>query len=94
MLERELVLEACLEFWEEYHTQIEDLGYKLSKDGMMHTEDGIFIMAVIRPAYSDEDGKTIRDLLPMEYLYKDKNIKVGMSPSMESLFDNSPKIFY
>lgn len=93
MLKRDFLLEACLEFWEEYHERIEEFGYSLSKDSFMLGGDEGRIMATIRPAYSDEDRDRIREILPREYLYNGKKIKVGMSPSMEYLFRTSPKIF-
>ena len=81
-----LVREACLELWDQYHEQIEKLGYSLSKDGMMQSPEEIVIMACISPAYSDEDREKIRGIIPEKFIYKGETIKVGVSSSISSLF--------
>ena len=84
-LDRNLVEKACLEFWNDYHSKIEDLGYILGKNSMMHSFEGISIIATIQPAYSAKMSKVFRKILPREYEYTGEKIPVIISPSITDL---------
>lgn len=87
-LDRELVEKACLELWNEYHSKIEKLGYYLGKHSMMHSPDGISIIATIRPAYSSKMSKVFRKVIPKEYDYNDEKIPVIIFPSIDDLLED------
>ena len=84
-LDRELVKEACKEFWDEYHQKIEDLGYFLDKESMMHGPEGISIVASIRPAYSSLMIDVFKKVIPSEKMYKGERIPVIFFPSVDDL---------
>ena len=84
-INNKLFLEARENFWTEYHEKIEELGFELSRHGMMRGDDGISILATIQPHYSHRVLKKIRKIIPREYIYHKERIKVYIFPSISDL---------
>lgn len=84
-LDYKIVKEACLDLWEKYHTKIEDLGFELGKDSLMHSPEEISIIASIKPAYDAKTAKAIREIIPRVYEYKGHKIKVIVFPSVDTI---------
>jgi hypothetical protein len=81
-----LVKEACLELWNQYHEEVEKLGYFLGKDSFMRGGPEEFsIIAMIRPKYDAKMSEIFRKLIPQEFTYKGEKIKVIVSPSPRDL---------
>lgn len=76
---------ACLRLWTEYHSKIEELGYKLGKQSMMHSSEGISIVATIRPSYSSKMTKVFRKIIPKKYEYGGEKIPVIIFPFSDDL---------
>jgi hypothetical protein len=84
-IDNKLFLEARENFWTEYHKKIEELGFQLSRQGMMRGDEGISILATIQPHYSPKVLKKIRKIIPEEYVYRGEKIKVYIFPSVSDL---------
>jgi hypothetical protein len=80
-LDRELVKEACAQFWKDHHETVESMGYTLGKESFLLSSDGISLVATIDPAYSQRMWKRFRNILPKEYNYKNEKITVIIFPS-------------
>lgn len=83
-LDRELVKEACAEFWRDYHEAIESRGYALGKESLLLSSEGISLVATIDPPYSRKMWKEFREILPKEYVYKNERIPVIIFPSFNN----------
>tara|TARA_Y100000310_G_C20683487_1_gene817505 strand:- start:1552 stop:1836 length:285 start_codon:yes stop_codon:yes gene_type:complete len=86
---RELALEACLEFWNDYHADIEMLKYSLSDNSLMMGDEGIFIVATITPAYPRDMLEKFREILPREYEFRGEVFPVRIFLSFDSLLAQS-----
>lgn len=82
---RELALEARLAFWDDCHQQIEDIGYKLGKDGMMIGDEDIRFMTGISPGYDEKMGERFREIFGTTYRYKNNEYKIILSPRLSLL---------
>jgi hypothetical protein len=83
-LDRELTKEACAQFWNEYHSVVENLGYTLEKESFMLATDGISLVATIDPAFSQKMWKKFRKVLPKQYTYKSETFPVIIFPSFNN----------
>ncbi|MBL7100432.1 MAG: hypothetical protein ISS23_00590 [Nanoarchaeota archaeon] len=90
-LDIDLVREACLELWKQYHDKIEEKGYSLGKDSFIQAPEGFSIVASISPKYPDEMFKVFRQIIPEEFTYRKGNriekYPVIISPSINTMLD-------
>lgn len=86
-LDKKLVEEACLEFWNKYHEKIEKTSYILGKQHITYSSGEIAIMAKIIPTYSSKKLKEFKKIIPEIFNYKGKEIPIVFYPPIDPIFN-------
>ena len=89
-LDEDIVKEACLELWNQYHNKVEEKGYSLGKESFIQAPEGFSIVASIGKKCPEEILTYFRQIIPKEFTYgrgnRIKKYNVIVSPSINDIF--------